>query len=234
MDQKLSCGFRELPWDSSHFGFPVATLPGSDFDANEVAGAVNAMRGVPIRTCYALANPKPSNIGALEQAGFRLVDMRVELHHDGCVKGQLSDVRVAEADDYAGLLKMASTAFNHSRFYADSRFPKDRVDAMFMVWISNCLSDPNVRNLVIGETGSPKGFLSLRVGEASSRIELVAVADSAQRQGVGEQLVRSSVEYGPVDVVTQQANMGAMRLYEKCGFQVDRVLLWYHWWNEEL
>jgi GNAT superfamily N-acetyltransferase len=68
------------------------------------------------------------------------------------------------------------------------------------------------------------------------RIGLVGVAPGYQGKGVGKGLVQRALQwcveqdFPRVEVVTQGRNLQAQRLYQSCGFQIERTELWYHKW----
>jgi dTDP-4-amino-4,6-dideoxy-D-galactose acyltransferase len=76
------------------------------------------------------------------------------------------------------------------------------------------------------------------VGEKQGRgdIGLLAVAAGMQGSNVGVSLVRAAREwarrkgYRLAQVVTQGENVPACRLYEKCGYAIDKVEHFYHFW----
>ena len=69
-----------------------------------------------------------------------------------------------------------------------------------------------------------------------ARIELLAVAASARRQHIGQQLVQRARQeaqrrgYGALRVVTQDLNQPARQFYERCGFSLWHVEQVYHLW----
>jgi dTDP-4-amino-4,6-dideoxy-D-galactose acyltransferase len=71
---------------------------------------------------------------------------------------------------------------------------------------------------------------------ATGEIGLLAVGPEHRRQRAGESLVRHSLSWfaslgvDRVHVVTQGGNLQALRLYERCGFAVADISLWFHKW----
>jgi GNAT superfamily N-acetyltransferase len=86
--------------------------------------------------------------------------------------------------------------------------------------------------------GEPVGFISchLDAALARGRIGLVGVSSLVQGRGIGSELVRSAMrwfaEQGAkhVEVATQGRNRAAQRLYEREGFRLQQLRLWYHKW----
>jgi dTDP-4-amino-4,6-dideoxy-D-galactose acyltransferase len=76
------------------------------------------------------------------------------------------------------------------------------------------------------------------LGDKNERgdIGLLAVAADKRGQGLGIQIVNGALQefkakgYELAQVVTQQDNIPACRLYERCGFTVEKVENFYHFW----
>jgi ribosomal protein S18 acetylase RimI-like enzyme len=64
----------------------------------------------------------------------------------------------------------------------------------------------------------------------------VGLAPEAQGRGLGRQLIQAAIGFFErqaatrITVVTQGRNVRAQRLYQRCGFVTESLLLWYHWW----
>jgi len=67
----------------------------------------------------------------------------------------------------------------------------------------------------------------------------VGLSACARGHGIGGELVAAGLQWffdrgaGVVRVVTQGSNRSAIRLYERAGFSISRVDLWFHWWRGE-
>jgi dTDP-4-amino-4,6-dideoxy-D-galactose acyltransferase len=164
---------------------------------------------------------------ALQTLGFRLVDGSVTFARPA----EAFDVDVdsaapigpAEAGDLATLREIAAKAFTHSRFVSDPSLDKGQARALLGQWIENDLKGRADAVLVARENGVPVGFCAcLRAAEVAV-IDLIAVGERQRGKGIGDALVRATLShYRPVcktvQVGTQLANIGALRLYARCGF----------------
>ncbi|MCG6533248.1 MAG: GNAT family N-acetyltransferase, partial [Syntrophales bacterium LBB04] len=67
-------------------------------------------------------------------------------------------------------------------------------------------------------------------------IGLFAVDAAMRRKNLGVSLVHTAQEWAhrrglkSAQVVTQEKNVAACRLYEKCGYRIDKVEFFYHFW----
>ena len=86
--------------------------------------------------------------------------------------------------------------------------------------------------------GELAGYLSCAVDDIAHRgtIGLVGVSESHRRLGIGSLLLTEALSWfheqgvPVVSVVTQGRNTSALRLYQRHGFEIDEVGLWFHKW----
>jgi dTDP-4-amino-4,6-dideoxy-D-galactose acyltransferase len=137
------------------------------------------------------------------------------------------------------LSDLAARSHYDSRFYADGRFPKDGCDRLFRTWIERSCTDHSFAQAVfVPEVeGKPAGYITLGVKNGIGDIGLIAVEQCYRGQGIGNALLFRSLEWfrnqgvRKVEVVTQGRNINALRMYEKAGFRLESMRLWFHWWR---
>ena len=72
--------------------------------------------------------------------------------------------------------------------------------------------------------------IGIYMGEGSKLYEIIRVINSDPR------IIRLAIEWfknkdvRKIEVVTQGRNIPALRLYQKCGFQIQSLQIWYHKW----
>lgn len=243
MSSAEPCELRD--WDTRHFGFRVAQVRG-DCLTPEIAGRVGAWcREQAIVCLYLLANADDGLTGQVAAAeGFVLADVRVtfaRLLDAGAVleAGTAGGIRAGRAEDILALRRIAASSFGDSRFYNDPRFPRDRCDELYAIWIENACRRGQAAVLVAEREGRPAGFITCeRAGDSTGQIGLVAVDAAAQGRGLGRALVEAALHwfqcrgFHQVLVRTQARNHRAGRLYEGCGFVPQSLHCWYHRWFE--
>ena len=195
-------------------------------------------RANDVACVYFLCRDQPRAAGAAEDAGFRLVDVRVELGRPSA-GDESSSLRPAAAADAPVLRELARANHRITRFYADPRFPDERCDDLYETWISRSLEGWADAVLVADREGRPAGYVSLhRLEWGWGSIGLIGVAPDAQGRGLGRALVEGAVAWSRerglerVTVVTQGRNVPALRTFEGCGFRVDDLGLWFHKWYD--
>jgi dTDP-4-amino-4,6-dideoxy-D-galactose acyltransferase len=190
-----------------------------------------------VTVLYYLASARdPEAAHAAEAAGYRLMDVRVELMR--LATEEPSVARVHEAADVGVLRAIAGASHGATRFYADPRFPDERCDSFYETWLVRSCEGWADAVLVAEAEGEAAGFVTCHADRSAARgsIGLIAVHESARGRGIGAELVRGAVDWcarrglREVAVVTQGRNVAAQRTFESCGFRVESVGLWFHKW----
>jgi dTDP-4-amino-4,6-dideoxy-D-galactose acyltransferase len=172
-----------------------------------------------------------------EDAGFRLMDIRIELRRPAAAE-VVDHVRPARESDRESLREIARSSHRITRFYADPAFPDDRCDALYDTWIAQSLDGWAEQVLVAEVDGSPAGYVSCHLDPDARRgsIGLIAVDERRRGAGIGVSLARAAVDWcaahgaETTSVVTQARNTQALRTFERAGFVVEEVGLWFHKW----
>lgn len=233
-----------LEWDSNFFGKRIARLHGSTLDPESLPRIDAWCRQNRINCLYFLADPDDDlAIRTAEGGCFNLVDVRITLDkkllHSPDVPWQPTchDIRLASASDVDDLRATAAVGHTDSRFYHDPRFPRERCDELYAVWIERSCNGYADAVLVTDANGHAASYLSCHLrADGVGQIGLVGVSSAYQGRGIGLQLVEESLRWfasagvRQVEVVTQGRNIAAQRLYQKCGFFTRAMELWYHKW----
>lgn len=170
----------------------------------------------------------------LTARGFMVVDVNIGLALDpAAVRYVDAPVEVVPAGggDAEALLEIAETCFRYSRFHLDPELDGASANRVKREWVRSYFEGRRgVELLKAVVDGEPVGFLAVLedVAAAARIIDLVGVAPSAQRRGVGASLVGSFVRRhgGAAKVLrvgTQIANVPSLRLYSTFGFVVENA-----------
>lgn len=228
-----------LAWDSDFFGCRVARFNGHRLTAESLADALEWCRREGIDCVYFLCEVEPETVSLAEAGNLHLVDIRVTLVLNGPAASMTPDgqIRRASADDIADLRRIAGSSHTDSRFYSDAHFPREHCDELYRTWIEKSCQGFADQVFVAEYGDRPAGYLSCHVRDAErGSVGLVAVAAEARDRGFGQRLLQQALGWfhdqgiTRVDVVTQGRNTAALRVYERAGFGIDSVQLWYHLW----
>lgn len=231
--------YEGLRWDSDIFGCSVGRI--GDVAKTSLEETVREADQDGIDCLYLLCP-----VGDLRQMhvaidlGFRPYDLRIELSRriETRLDPPRADVRDARPEEQAALEAMSRERMRETRFWADSRFPRDRVKDLYGEWLRRGMTTPAERRTLV--PAEAVGFVichfdfDRRVGT----IELIAVGAEQQGSGVGNLLVEAALSsfadagMARATVVTQGRNLAAQRLYQRHGYRTAENAMWLHRWRE--
>jgi dTDP-4-amino-4,6-dideoxy-D-galactose acyltransferase len=234
-----------LDWDSTFFEKTTARIAAPLRDDRILGQILAECRAAGVEVLYYLAPIDDEQCSTVaERGGFHLVDIRVTLEWQ--IQNQAHTqvpqeivLRDAGDEDIPALQAIARNSYQHSRYYHDQHYSRERCDQLYAVWIARSCRSDDEHVIVAEQSGTPIGYISCRFGsQGQGQIGLVGVRTDMQGGGVGRLLVRAaqrrffeqSIER--VIVVTQGRNIEAQRLYQRCGFVTNQMQLWYHKWFE--
>ena len=233
---------RSAEWDSEFFGVSIGRVESKRLTLDLLAEIDAWAAREKVDCLYFLCDPTCASSARLaEDAGFRLVDVRVtlDLPPDAPRPGSHPVIRAARTDDAEILANIASSAHTDSRFFFDPGFPETRCRDLYDAWIRRSM-DGWADAVMVADLGDgPLGYITChRDDQGRGSIGLIGVSDHAQGQGLGRQLVAAARSWfiaqgaESVTVVTQGRNLRAQRLYHRAGFLPCAVGLWFHRWHD--
>lgn len=215
-----------MAWDTSFWG--IRTGRATKLDGLSEWAVANTVGMVAL--LIDAKNPREAQVA--EAQGFRFMDVRMTLQRATARLGSSS--RVHELDDIPVLRSIARTAFPLTRFYADPTLDRSRCDDLYEEWTrASCAGAADIV-LVADRDAHPVGYVTVSLDGTHSEIGLIAVAADWRGQGIGQDLVSGALNWARLQgaegmtVVTQGANIGAIRTFEACGFRSYRSALWFH------
>lgn len=238
--------WKPLDWDTAFFGIQSARITVCRTNAAELSDILSSVKSWGAQVVHLLIDSDhDASVSAAEQAGFHQVDIRVTLHwRDQPPAPQHSSTLIVRDhcdSDIRVLEEIARTSYHDTRYYYDARYSRARCDAMYGAWIVQSCRGNAARVIVAEDQGQPLGFVTCQLadGGTTGQIGLVGIHASARGKGLGYALIQeaqrwfASQNIGSVSVVTQARNIGAQRLYQRCGFLTSQIQLWYHKWLVE-
>jgi dTDP-4-amino-4,6-dideoxy-D-galactose acyltransferase len=233
-----------LKWDTEFFDQRIGRANIHRLDVEATRAVLAWCHEHQIDCLYFLADSDdPLTVRLAEANQFHLVDLRVTVSaaldklpwaHNTTPGLSIAPVAAAEV---AALRALAAISHYDSRFYADRGFPTAKVDALYERWIEQSCQDEAQVVLVAHWQGQVAGYLACACDNAETgRMSLMAVVPGLQGQGIGRALVESGFDWfrkqqvQAVVIVTQGRNIRALRMYERFGFTIQNLQLWYHRW----
>lgn len=233
---------RHLAWDSDFWGFPVAKLEVSLLREGEAENVLEWCQANEIRCLYFAADGSDAEtLQRANQAGFQFVDVRVDLEWNAYARSVAASVelpvrQVAETD-LEDLKVIARTAHHDTRFFKDLNFDRLKCAMLYEKWIDRDFKVGQVLGFFPDNRADVGGYVTFTQQSSEiARIGLIAVAESLRGRGGGRMLLNAAMsaaaELGAnkIRVATQGTNVAALKLYEKAGFRVCDVKIWFHRW----
>jgi dTDP-4-amino-4,6-dideoxy-D-galactose acyltransferase len=228
-----------LDWDSKQLGVQTAKITATSLSLPELQNALDAAKLQNIKLLYWVVDQhEAGSIDAAKKLNGILTDHKVTYLMD-LTKADLSP----SVESYQSttpsdeLIHLAYESGNYSRFRADPNLTEEQFQQIYKTWITNSVNRSIAEEvLVINDNNKLSGMITL--GEKNSRgdIGLLAVSAHARGKNIGTTLVHAAQHYfikhhyQQSQVVTQQNNVPACRLYEKCGYHVEKVEYFFHFW----
>lgn len=237
--------YRILDWDSDFFGFKVVRINPSRLDGEQLSEIISHLRSHNVTLVYWPSRKDGGRVGdgAIGRLGGYLVDEKITfvLELDDFDAVQSGAAAVVERYDstmaVSDLESLAIQSGEHSRFAVDPNIPREKFRELYRSWIRKCLTRELADQvLVIRAGGSVVGMVTLGGRNDRGNIGLIAVDQSSRGRGYGLALVRAAQvwfigkDYASAQVVTQGRNVSACNLYRKCGYCVEKVEHYYHFW----
>ncbi|NVN92174.1 MAG: GNAT family N-acetyltransferase [Desulfuromonadales bacterium] len=238
--------YQLLDWDSGFFGFAVARIIPDKLSFDGLEETLNHMQQVNISLAYWASSPDDAESQeAASSCGGVLVDRKVTyvIDEEGMRTGTLSSESSAVVEEYSELqpntelVNLAIQAGIYSRFKTDPRIPAERFFELYTLWIQNSVT-MKIADAVLVARNEGKVVGMVTVGRKGERadIGLIAVDGAMRGRNLGYSLVRAAQKWAlwkgftAAQVVTQEENVSACRLYEKCGYRNDKIENIYHFW----
>jgi ribosomal protein S18 acetylase RimI-like enzyme len=231
-----------LEWDSQFFGHRIGRILQKTLTESSLAQIKRWAEENQIDCLYFLATPDDDmTVQLAEQDHFHLVDLRVTLRTS--LEGMLPlpepsiPLDYAQAADIPALKLIAGQNHTNSRFFTDTHFPRQKCRELYEIWIEKAVHGPDTKVFVWRAEGKACAYVTARLlDEGCGDIDLVGIDPRFQGRGLGPQLIIQALNYFRqqqvmrVQTATQGRNIHALKLYQKCGFSIDSIELWYHKW----
>ncbi len=224
---------EKLDWDSAFFGYPVGRIFIKNAEGFDLDAIGKEFRNFKLVYMF-------SDVRLPQEYSNCLVDRKITFTKGFAQQQDVLKINEydKEKDSYDELLDLAYLSGLFSRFKTDKRFKNMEFKRLYKQWIDRSINDTNIKVLVVRTDDSLSGFVTLEMADAiTAKIGLISVGSNYQGKGFGSSLIsnaeRAALAFGrsTIQVVTQQDNKPAVRLYEKNGFLLNSLVYIYHFWN---
>lgn len=233
--------YEILKFDTDLMGFGVAKILTPRLDVAQLQNVLEELQKQKVKLVYWPSDSLDENSQmAARQLQGHLCSKQVTYVIELKKLGSLLAPNVTEYVDKVAtkeLEKLALYAGTYSHFVNDPNFPYAMFVKTYQNWIANSANKTLAKKiLVIRHKQKIVGMITL--GEKNQRgdIGLLGINENFRGKGFGKQLVQAAQMdfikqgYTAAQVVTQLDNISACKFYEKCGYSIEKVENYYHFW----
>lgn len=232
-----------LAWDSDILGISVAKIIPIKLNSTQLDDSLQKLKIKGVKLVYWCIDSHNtiSRQAAIACNGF-LADKKItyiqELTAFNPLHLPYQDVEIYTPNEANQELESIATEIGHfSRFSNDPKLTIEQSNRLYKKWIQNaCRKIVAKIVLIIKKNDKIVGMVTIDEKYERADLSLLGVLPSNQGQGIGKHLVYAALawsskqNYTVCQVVTQQTNLKACRLYEKCGFTKEKLEHYYHFW----
>lgn len=234
--------YQILDWDSDFFGLKVARIVAPQLSTRELSETLSELRQQQVQLAY-WPTDRELEADVIARLNGVLADRRTTFVIDllsldfatiipaGTIEPFTDSMSVADLES------LAIQSGEYSRFAVDPNFPKEKFVSLYKAWMHKSLRKEIASEVLLIRDGDKiAGMVTLGEKNGRGDIGLIAVDGFYRGRKYGETLVRAAqrwfaahgYEYG--QVVTQGKNRPACSLYTRCGYSIEQVENFYHFW----
>jgi dTDP-4-amino-4,6-dideoxy-D-galactose acyltransferase len=242
--------YQYLKWDSDFFNYRVVRI---DYDESILSSSHDIIEGLKkdkIKLAYiAVNNIEKQNETyrtivhdfISNKLGGIFVDEKITLNkivhknNDNSFTNHISEY--LGPSDKKNIYELALISGEYSRYRIDNKFCNDEFKRLYYAWVDNAINNVNSEKVfVFREEEIIHGFITLKLHQLQCIIGLLAVDPEHQGKSIGSTMISYAEKYclengcSELRVVTQKANMKALKFYQKHGFLTNNIKLIYHLW----
>ena len=235
--------FQLLAFDTALFGFGVAKIVSSKLSPDQLQEIITGLRAQNIRLVYwpSDSTDRVSQTAAQQFSGFLGSEQITYLLNLNTIEITSETETIIESyqdkTPTDALKQMALYAGTYSHFKTDPQFPQQLFVKLYDAWITNSVNGSIAQAMLVTKNqGEITGMITLDTKNDRGDIGLLGIDPNFRGQKLGTKLVLAAQSYfkkegfAQLQVVTQKANIAACRLYEKCGFKIEKTENFYHFW----
>lgn len=229
-----------MEWDSTFFGISIAQL----LHTPSIESNLSELRELGVNLVYLISENKlnlEKTVGFFVTVCDRKITYSKNFTSDKVHLEQspLDISPYAEMhDNKEELLLLGVKSALYSRFNLDPNIPQSKFEELFRLWTEKSLLKISAREVFVArEQGKICGMITLVDKGGIGNIGLLAVDVQYRGRGIGKALILAAQKwflsngYKRGTVVTQQDNIPACRLYERCGYSLFSLVHVYHLWS---
>lgn len=231
-----------LNWDSNFFGFQVCKIKEAYSIDTELPEILKYASSQKIDLIYHSGLKPLSNLECVSELyQIKVVDKKTTYIKNTIGRSIDNSTILGYKNDFpdANLLQLAVESGKYSRFNIDDNITRAKFQELYQLLLINSVNKKIAREVLVYEQNNTiVGLITLTEKHANGDIGILAVSPNCRGRGIGRSLMCAAENwfydnnYHAIQVVTQAENVPACRLYESCGYSVDRIEYYYHIWRK--
>lgn len=240
----MNSGSEILSWDSNYFGFGVASITREKCSFEELTGILNGLKNKNIRLVYWPSDPEDNaSRKAAERAGGFLADRKTIFYRALQDFMETPDGNSSLISEYQQdtptdeLVNLGILSGKYSRYKIDTNFTNNQFEGLYKLWVINSVNKKAADIVFVSYLNDKiTAMVTAQKKGDTGIIGLIAVDSVMQGKNLGTLLVNKTLAWSKQQgcssarVVTQLENKAACRLYEKCGYTIEKIQNFYHFW----
>lgn len=235
-----------LTWDTDYFGVKSARVNLSGvISENDQILIKKFSENYEFVTIFNKNNMRENNNWVGTKTNAFLVDLNIQFSKniEFCTNQPDENTyvlnRIAPEEQ---IIKIARDAFQHSRFFNDTRLPKIKAANIYLHWTECAFGLDNKYFAICKRDNQIAGFILFSITEdvRTGVIELIAVDEKFRGQSVGKSLIQRMELFCfeksiiNINVGTQVDNISAIQFYNATGFRYVGCNSVYHLWSSSI
>ncbi|MDD4309063.1 MAG: GNAT family N-acetyltransferase [Candidatus Cloacimonetes bacterium] len=221
-------------WDSQFFGKEIYELVLDDADTKNPAEILQAYPTVFWQSQTNIGDFKHINL--LLQSGFTWASNSVKFAKTSLNALPKQNVLTkARMEDLEQIRLYLPGLYTDSRYRIRGFFTEADADRFYDIWLQKAYSgdfDDEILVLLMGDVAA--GFVTLKYLNQHAKIGLIGVNPAFTAKGIGTSILSSleahcqTMEISTISVQTQLANLPAIKLYAKMGYNITEITSWFY------
>ena len=235
-----------LDWDSEFFDCRIGRVNAESLALEQLEEILAQAQCLKINCLYYLDNTNNSKLSSEFIArGALAVSRRVRLKH---TLGQVTrsycnacEIRQYKIEYLQAIRRITADCYHQSRFYQDEHFSVEHCRKLYDHWVVKDCNDDQTQVFVAIDHQKVAGYITCKLGDfRTGQISLLGVSPVCRGKQIGRSLIHHALDWfaknhcQEVNVITQEDNVAAMRVYQACGFVCHQTGQWYHFWPKNL
>lgn len=225
------------PWDSNFFGLKTGEIyyTGASYNFKTV---LQELKTDGYQLLYWKVLPtETENIETAKALSIFQGDIKVEFQFNAKLQklNPNFSIQLWKGNITNAVIELGIESGRYSRFKNDPLLPSGSFERMYTEWVKQSIHGSMGNELYfIGDEDHVKGFITLSYLKTHAEIGLIAVDRKNRKNGIGTSLIEwainktAELNLNKLTVVTQQQNISACKLYEKCGGDIFKREYIYH------